>query len=191
MSVSVPELKAKRKEPRPVGFPFRMRKLGHVVVVVTDLDRSVDFYTRLLGFQVSDVYGPDMGQGRGMVFLRCNADHHCLALVEGRDTPSTRTELHHMAFEVASLDEVFRAREFLLSNGVEIVMQGRRRAGCQLEIEFRDPDGHTVEIYCLLDQVGDDGRVRPESEWNGITSSLEEAAANPVPGQDTTHYHER
>lgn len=191
MTVTIPSLKSKMKERRPAGLPFRMRKLGHVVIMVTDLDRSVDFYTRLLGFQVSDVYGPDMGQGRGMVFLRCNTDHHCLALVEGRDSPSTKTEMHHMAFEVATLDELFRARDFLLERGVAVDMQGRRRAGCQLEIEFRDPDDYTIEIYCLLDQVGEEGRVRPESEWNGVLDSLEKAAANPVPGQDTTYYHKK
>lgn len=175
----------------PSGLPFRLQKLGHIVLMVQDLHRSADFYTQLLGFKISDVYGPEMGQGGGMVFLRCNSDHHCLALVQGGadQERAARREFHHMAFEVATLDEVFRARDFLVEHGVDIVMQGRRRAGCQLEIEFVDPDGYTVEIYCLLDKVGENGWVRPASEWHGVLDSLEEAAANPVPGQDTTHFY--
>ena len=56
---------------------------------------------------------------------------------------------------------------------------------CQLAIEFTDPDGHNLEIYWDIDQVGSDGRVRPAEEWKGATS-LEAAIADPVVGQDTT-----
>jgi hypothetical protein len=68
---------------------------------------------------------------------------------------------------------------------VPIHFEGRRRAGVQLAIEFKDPDGHNLEIYWGIDQVGSDGRVRPPEEWKGA-SSLEAAIADPVVGQDTT-----
>ena len=60
--------------------PFAVRKIGHAVVFVSDLERSKRFYTEVLGFKISDVYPGTMMPG-GMVFLRCNGDHHCLALV--------------------------------------------------------------------------------------------------------------
>src|SRR2546426_636483 len=59
---------------------FQLRKLGHVVLNVTDLERSVRFYTDLLGLEISDRYPDSMVPG-GMVFMRCNADHHGVALV--------------------------------------------------------------------------------------------------------------
>ena len=80
---------------------------------------------------------------------------------------------------------MLRAREQLQRAGVKIDFEGRRRAGCQIAIEFRDPDDHHLEIYCFLDQVGSDGRVRPASEWKGA-HSFREAIENPVAGQDTT-----
>lgn len=169
---------------RPQGLPFRLNKIGHVVLNVSDLDRSVRFYTELLGFQVSDVYPDTMVPG-GMVFMRCNSDHHGVALVGSLAGASHSTELNHMAFEVSSLDEVVRAREHLRRHGVAIDFDGRRRAGCQIAVEFRDPDGHRLEIYWGLDQVGSDGMVRPESEWKGA-QSLEQAIADPVRGQDTS-----
>ena len=95
-----------------VKSPFAIRKIGHVVIKVTDLQRSLAFYAGVLGFKVSDILGEDMMKG-GMVFMRCNADHHGVALVGGAPGPSERHELHHMAFEVGSLDEVFRARDHL------------------------------------------------------------------------------
>jgi catechol 2,3-dioxygenase-like lactoylglutathione lyase family enzyme len=169
---------------RPHGLPFRIGKIGHVVLNVSDLERSTRFYTEVLGFSVSDVYPPEMMPG-GMVFMRCNADHHGVALVGSLPEASANTELNHLAFEVATLDEVIRARDHLRKNAVQIDFEGRRRAGCQIAVEFRDPDGHRLEIYWGLDQVGSDGHVRPASEWKGARS-LDEAIDNPVPGQDTT-----
>jgi len=93
-------------------LPFQLRKLGHVVLNVTDLEASVRFYTGVLGLEVSDRYPDTMVPG-GMVFMRCNADHHGIALVGGMAAASTASELHHLAFEVATLDEVFLALHLL------------------------------------------------------------------------------
>ena len=161
--------------------PFELRKIGHVVLMVADLQRSIAFYTGVLGFKVSDIYGDDMMPG-GMVFMRLNPDHHGVALIGGAQGPSQKRELHHMAFEVGSLDEVFRARKHLRNSGTTILFDGRRRAGVQIAVEFLDPDGHNLEIYWGLDQVGSDGITRPKEQWRGA-KSLEEALANPPLGQ--------
>src|SRR5580700_7654285 len=164
------------------GHPFRIGKLGHVVLNVRDVERSARFYTELLGFEISDVYPEEMVPG-GMVFLRCNPDHHGIALVGSLKEPAANPDLNHIAFEVATLDEVLRAHDHLRRNGVEIDFAGRRRAGCQIAVEFRDPDNHRLEIYWGIDQIGSDGRARPAGEWNG-KPSIEAALAEPVPGQD-------
>jgi catechol 2,3-dioxygenase-like lactoylglutathione lyase family enzyme len=161
-----PQSQALRDLQPRAGRPFNLTKIGHVVLMSTDLKRSVAFYTGVLGFRVSDVYPETMMQGR-MVFMRCAADHHGVALVGAAPGASPQHELHHMAFEVATLDEVFRARDWLRQQGVKVEFEGRRRAGCQIAVEFRDPDGHWLEIYWGLDQVGP------------------EAVADAPPGQDT------
>lgn len=168
----------------PEGLPFALAKLGHVVLKVRDLKRSVEFYTQVLGFRVSDVYPETMMKG-GMVFLRCNADHHCLALIGGAGRSGAAIELHHLAFEVNSLGEVVRARDHLRRQGVKIDFEGRRRAGCQVAVEFRDPDNHSLEIFWGLDQVEEGGKARPPEEWRE-EHSLEDAIRNAPPGQDTT-----
>ena len=169
---------------RPQGLPFRITRIGHVVLNVTDLERSVKFYTEALGLRISDVYGEDMMPG-GMVFMRCNTDHHGIALVGGAPQSSRSAELNHLAFEVGTLDEVILARNRLRATGTPIDFEGRRRAGVQIAIEFRDPDGHRLEIYWGLDQVGSDGQSRPAHEWKGA-KSLADAIRDPVRGQDTT-----
>jgi catechol 2,3-dioxygenase len=165
----------------PTDGPFRIRKLGHVVLRASNLRKSAEFYTQVLGFEISDIYPEDMVPG-GMVFMRCNPDHHGVALVGGMPAPSEKRELHHVAFAVDTLDEVFLARKRLRERNVPIVFQGRRRAGVQIAVEFLDPDGHHLEIYWGLDQVGPDGYVRPKSEWREA-HTLEEALQNPPPGQ--------
>jgi len=166
-------------------LPFAVRKLGHVVVNVADLEKSKRFYTEVLGFQPTDIYGDDKMPG-GMVFLRCNGDHHCLALIGGAPPAGeARRTLHHLAFELATLDEVFRARDHLRRHGATIVYEGRRRAGCQVSVEFLDPDGHHLELFWGLDQIGTDGRVRPADEWRQ-TATLEDAVRFAPPGQNTT-----
>jgi catechol 2,3-dioxygenase len=164
--------------------PFALTKLGHVVLNCSSLERSVRFYTEVMGFRISDVYGDDMMQG-GMVFMRFNEDHHGIALVGTMEGPSPNVELNHLAFEVATLDEVVLARNHLKKHGVVIDFEGRRRAGVQIAVEFRDPDGHRLEIYWGLDRVGRDGYIRPANEWKGART-LRDAIANPVKGQDTT-----
>jgi catechol 2,3-dioxygenase-like lactoylglutathione lyase family enzyme len=168
---------------RPAKLPFDIMKLGHVVLNCANPERSARFYVEVLGFEISDVYGDDMVPG-GMVFMRFNEDHHGVALVGSMTGPSPNVELNHMAFEVATLDEVILARNHLKQHGVKIDFEGRRRAGVQIAVEFRDPDGHRLEIYWGLDRVKEDGYIRPASEWK-LARSLKQAVADPVREQDT------
>ena len=183
-SLDAPDMQALRKMSPPADMPFNITKIGHVVLNVKDVEQSTEFYTQVLGFRVSDTYPESMMPGR-MVFLRFNNDHHGVALVGGSERVVDNTEMHHMAFQVETLDEVFKSRDYLEKNNVHIEFSGRRRAGCQIAVEFRDPDGHFLEIYCLLDQVGPDEEACPAENWCPV-ASLEDALDNAPPGQDMT-----
>ena len=169
---------------RPMGLPFQVRKIGHVALFVADVERSVRFYVDIMGFRVSDIYEEDMMPGRA-AFVRVNTDHHGIAFFKATQEKVAGAGLHHMAFEVGSLDEVFRVRDHLRAHGVPIHFEGRRRAGVQIAVEFRDPDGHNLEIYWGIDQIGSEGKARPGEQWKGA-QSLEAAIADPVVGQDTS-----
>jgi catechol 2,3-dioxygenase-like lactoylglutathione lyase family enzyme len=181
MAIDVDKLKSLV---RPKGMPFSIGKLGHAVLNVSDIERSTRFYVEVLGFEVSDVYPEAMVPG-GMVFMRFSPDHHGVALIGALKDASKSIELNHLAFEVSTLEEVLRAKDHLGRHGVALDFEGRRRAGCQIAVEFRDPDGHRLEIYWGIDQVGSDGQSRPSGEWKWA-HSLDEAIADPVRGQDTT-----
>ena len=74
--------------------------IGHIVLFTPVLTESVEFYTEVLGFVVSDCY-PNSGY-----FLRCAPEggHHDLFLLQ---TPERRCGLNHVAFTVRDLHEVF------------------------------------------------------------------------------------
>lgn len=177
------EMLAIKNKKTPNNIPFNITKIGHVVLRCQNIEKSVKFYTEILGFRVSDVYPHSMVEGK-MVFMRCNNDHHGVALVGGISKPSENIELHHMAFEVDTIDEVVRARDYLIKNNIEIQFEGRRRAGVQVAVEFLDPDGHWLEIFWGLDQVEPDALARPPEQWVE-EFSLEDAIDNAPIGQDT------
>src|SRR5438270_11191985 len=97
---------------RPAGqtertSPIRVKKLGHVVFRVRDVERSTKFYTEILNFRVSDV------NENGMVFMNTCGDHHTIAIApaaagEVAQQP-TRDQLglSHFAMQVGSIDELF------------------------------------------------------------------------------------
>ncbi len=164
-----------------IETPVRVKKLGHVVLRVGDVERSTRFWTHVLGFQVSD------RNEQGMVFLRNASDHHTIALAPAKeriplpDKARGQLGFDHMALEVENVSDLVRIRDFLRANGVQIVFEGRRGPGSNPGVEFLDPDGYMIELYASMDQVGPDGKSRPPEEWRRA-NSLEEAIANPVRG---------
>jgi len=79
--------------------PIRTRKVSHVLLHVSDIERSVKFYTDILGFKESD------RNQLGMVFLRNGTDHHTFGLVPGPKDATLAPLL--VAASLASLVRVF------------------------------------------------------------------------------------
>jgi len=160
--------------------PVQIRKLGHVVLWVSDIQRSVNFYTEVLNFKVSDW---DKQPSREMVFLNACGDHHTVALFSrpgGEMPPPEFLQLSHFALEIGHIDDLFAIRDYLRAKGIPIKNEGRRRAGCNIQVEIDDPDGYRIEMYSNMDQVGKGDRPRPADQFRP-TSTLEEARDNPVP----------
>jgi catechol 2,3-dioxygenase-like lactoylglutathione lyase family enzyme len=160
--------------------PIKVKKLGHLVYQVSDLERSARFWTEVMGFVETD------RNDLGMIFFRCNADHHGIGLVprsgEQRPAASEGLRVEHVAFEVDNSDMLVKAREYLIGNGIPIRFEGRKGAGCNYSINFVDPDGYEFEIYCQMDQIDESGRTRPKEQFRPH-NTLAEALANPVPAK--------
>ncbi len=145
-------------------FPLPVRKIGHVGLYCRDLAKMVDFYTRVLGFRVSDV------NEKGMTFLRFGADHHSFVLAKMPDEDLKKERgasvLQQIAMEVADLDALKRVRKALLALGV--AMKGKIKhegPGTDYTFDFDDPEGNRLQFFCDMDQIGWDGRSRPKEQW--------------------------
>lgn len=158
--------------------PIKVKKLGHLVYEVTDVERTAKFWSEVMGFEETD------RNAIGMVFFRCGSDHHAIGLkpskAKRRPAGEEALKMEHLALEVDSVDTLFRTRDYLEANGIPLVFQGRKGAGGNMGIHFCDPDGFEFELYCGMDQVGEDGRLRPEEQFHRV-GSLEEAVENPLP----------
>jgi len=141
----------------------RPLRLGHVGIAVRDMERMVAFYCTVLGLEVSDRMAyPDGGGIVEATWLRCNTDHHVVALFALREgTPEGRSSLHHVAFELGSFEELRLAARFVSERHGPLHALRQGGPGCQLRIYFHDPEGNVVELYWALDQIGWDGHSRP------------------------------
>jgi catechol 2,3-dioxygenase len=122
--------------------------LGHVVLKVRDLNRSIPFYRDVLGFREVSRYGPHMA------FLTLGANHHDLGLLElGPAAPSPGSRavgLYHVAFKIGdSLEELRAFKEHLERHRVNII--GLSDHKVSQSIYFTDPDGIELEAYVDAD----------------------------------------
>ena len=123
---------------------MRVHSLGHVVLKVRNLKRSVPFYRDVLGLK-------QVGQhGEKMVFFSIVDNHHDLALLETDNSAISPSEespgLHHVAFKVGdSLQELQEAKDWLVKKGVE-PDRARDHVATQSVYLF-DPDGNQIELF--------------------------------------------
>jgi len=119
-----------------------IRRLQHLVLWVSDVERSVWFYTEVLGFEVTRRYP-------NAAFLRIpgGGDDHNLGLFEqtGVHPPDERVaRMYHAAWEVGELGDLARARRRLIEVGSLV---GQSDHGVSLSLYAKDPDGLEFELF--------------------------------------------
>ena len=140
---------------------MEIRELGHVVLQVTDLDRSIRFYRDTLGLPLVSQGKP---RGRRIVFFSLGAKHHDLALIElapgaGGHDPA-RAGVMHIAFKIGDDIELLKeARARMVAAGVPVVNTTEHMTTYSLYLS--DPDGITVELY--VDRDPATWRDRPDA----------------------------
>ncbi|AXB80482.1 VOC family protein [Novosphingobium sp. P6W] len=135
----------KRVMERWEGMPV---KISHIVIHSPDHPAMVKFFTDVLGFKVSDWLGDFM------CFLRCNEAHHRVAILPGPPC------LNHVAYDVLTVDDMFRGAQRLKQAGTDIRWgPGRHTAGNNTFSYFCTPSGFAVEYSSELEDVDFENHV--------------------------------
>lgn len=119
-----------------------LRRLQHLVLFVSDAERSVRFYRDVLGFEVTVRY-----PNAAFMKIPGTADDHHLGLFEQRGVrPPDEgvARMYHSAWEVGDLADLWRARRRLAETGALV---GQSDHGVSLSLYAKDPDGLEFEVF--------------------------------------------
>ncbi|MFN0301292.1 MAG: VOC family protein [Burkholderiales bacterium] len=148
------------------------RRLGHLLKFTPDVERTIDFYTHMLGMKLSDRIG-DLA-----AFLRFagDSDHHTLAIAK-----SDHTGLHHMSFEMGNIDQIQLGAERMIAAGYRDGWGfGRHIYGSNYFHYIRDPWNSLVEFFWDIDFIAANADWKVENCPPG-PESLYQWATTPPP----------
>jgi catechol 2,3-dioxygenase-like lactoylglutathione lyase family enzyme len=133
------------------------QRLHHVAYLTRDTQRTVEFYTKLLGMKlvgsVQNEAVPSTGEKYPHLhtFFQmedggCVAFFEILGLPEGEDTTVVPRWVRHLALRVADRPALLAARQHLQAHGVDVL--GPVDHGFCNSIYFFDPNGIRLELTC-------------------------------------------
>ena len=119
-------------------------RIGHVHLKVADLERSLAFYCGVLGFQLTQRYGP------GAAFVSAGGYHHHIGLNTwesrgGKAPPPGTTGLYHAAILYPDRSSLADALRRLVEH--KVPLEGAADHGVSEALYLSDPDGNGLELY--------------------------------------------
>jgi catechol 2,3-dioxygenase len=142
-------------------------EIGHVHLRVSDLQRALDFYTRVLGFELTQ------RMGSSAAFLSAGGYHHHVGLntwesLNGPSPAPGTTGLYHFAIRYPDRGSLGDALRRLIQANVPI--EGASDHGVSEALYLRDPDGNGLELY----------RDRPRTEWPRTRDGVLQMVTKPL-----------
>jgi 3,4-dihydroxy-9,10-secoandrosta-1,3,5(10)-triene-9,17-dione 4,5-dioxygenase len=153
--------------PLGVRFVTGDQGMGHITLFADEIAKSVDFYTKVLGFQVREGKLTDDGVLRA-VFMSPNAREHSLALLATTDA----SRVGHVLMEVDDLDAVGRAMDRCLDGLAPMTVSvGRHWNDQMVSFYLRTPSGFDIEYGFGGKRATSEEWSRGEQGGSGLTST--------------------
>ena len=145
--------------------PFKIARIGPVRLFVADMEAALRFYRDDLGLAISEEIDY---RGHRCVFLRANTEHHSIALysrsLRAALGLSENFSLMSFGVQLGSYRQLCDAVAFLKKSGVTLKhLPAELFPGIDYCAFAIDPDGHAIQLYYYMEQVGWDGKPRPAS----------------------------
>lgn len=151
----------------------RPERLAHVVMNSHDTPAGQAFYENALGFKLSD-------RTRIMAFMRCNTDHHSIALADADNDC-----LNHIAFVMADLDSVMKGGGRMKDAGYPIHWgPGRHGPGNNLFNYFLGPGEFAIEYTAEVSQVDDNYRTGQPEDWKWPPGRIDHWGISAMPSAE-------
>lgn len=143
-------------------------RIGHVHLKVADLDRALDFYCGVLGFELTQ------RMGRGAAFISAGGYHHHIGLNTwesrgGTPPPPGTTGLYHLAILYPERRLLADALRRLVAAGIQL--DGAADHGVSEALYLRDPDDNGVELY--WDRPREQWPYTPDGDLAMVTEPLD------------------
>ena len=154
-------------------------RIGHVHLKVADLERSLAFYCGVLGFQVTQRYGP------GAAFVSAGGYHHHIGLNTwesrgGKPPPRGSTGLYHVAILYPDRKALADALRRLIEHNIPL--EGAADHGVSEALYLSDPDGNGLELYIDRDPAewprDANGELQMTTEPLDLKALLNETQSN-------------
>ena len=145
--------------------PFKIVRLGPVSLFVKDVHAAESFYRATLGFVPTEEVS---WQGHRCVFMRVSTEHHSLALyplaLREKLGMSPHTTSMALGLQLANYEQLRNAVRFLADHGARVTssVPPELYPGMDYVAHVFDPDGHCLQLYYYMEQVGWDGKPRPK-----------------------------
>jgi catechol 2,3-dioxygenase-like lactoylglutathione lyase family enzyme len=167
--------------------PFKIRRLGHFALWQSDLEMARRLYVEVLGFRETDTVERD---GTAVaLFTSHGTDHHSLAAIHPSTAEGIRKAhyengvlVNQISFQVGTLEEVASAHDYFAQRQVTISRLGRDFPGSNWALYVLDPDGHRIELYYGMEQIGWDRRSKPRAAY---LNAVRNGFALPQPAEMT------
>lgn len=150
--------------------PFKIVRGGPLSLFVDNVDAALDFYLETLGLALTEETSLE---GSRIAHLRTGGEHHSITLIpRALREPlglSPTTTVAAYGLQVGSYAQLRDAVAFLEERGCcQVDLPWELHPGIDYAAHFADPDGHLVQLYYQMEQVGWDGRPRPATARRGV-----------------------
>lgn len=152
--------------------PFKVIKAGPIGIFVDDMEANLDYYVGKLGMVLTE---ETRCEGERCCFLRIGTEHHSMALypmaLRAKLGLSDHTRCLSYGLQVAEYGQLRDAVPYLEENGVTVkYLPPELYPGIDYSAFAIDPDGHAIQLYYYMEQVGWDGRPRPADQRPKVES---------------------